>query len=275
MPGEVNVAITNSSGCVKNITKKIEKYPDITPIFNNVESICLGTPLTQLPTTSLNGIVGTWSPILDNTVTTTYTFEPNSGQCSTNVSLTITVLQPSDPTCNDCQPNLTLSSPEVNTTIIYKRQNWIETNSNYVTSNNQNITMRAADYINLKPNTHIVSGSVFQAKIEDCSVIPKTSSSIEDELNSSKLPEGERIDFDLESIIIYPNPTNDIITISGLNMKVKSILINSMEGKIIHLSNPTKNSTYMVDLSNYQEGIYLLRIETLDGRLLIKKLIKN
>ena len=36
-----------------------------------------------LPTTSLEGITGTWSPALDNTATTTYTFTPDAGQCAT------------------------------------------------------------------------------------------------------------------------------------------------------------------------------------------------
>jgi hypothetical protein len=44
-----------------------------------------------LPLTSLNGITGTWSPALDNTTTTLYTFTPTAGQCATTATLTITV----------------------------------------------------------------------------------------------------------------------------------------------------------------------------------------
>ena len=47
--------------------------------------------LTALPTTSNNGITGTWSPALNNTATTTYTFTPDAGQCATTTTLTITV----------------------------------------------------------------------------------------------------------------------------------------------------------------------------------------
>ena len=64
----------------------------VIPTFNPVVPINSGDPLVPLPTTSTNGITGTWAPALNNTVTTTYTFTPNSGQCATTTTLTITVI---------------------------------------------------------------------------------------------------------------------------------------------------------------------------------------
>lgn len=63
----------------------------IVPTFSPVSSICAGAPLSPLPTTSTNNIAGSWSPALNNTVTTTYTFTPFAGQCATTTTLTITV----------------------------------------------------------------------------------------------------------------------------------------------------------------------------------------
>jgi gliding motility-associated-like protein len=65
--------------------------PNVTPTFNAVAPICAGATLSALPTTSTNGITGTWSPALNNTATTTYTFTPSAGQCATTSTLTITV----------------------------------------------------------------------------------------------------------------------------------------------------------------------------------------
>uniref|UniRef100_UPI00404AEC57 T9SS type B sorting domain-containing protein n=1 Tax=Flavobacterium sp. TaxID=239 RepID=UPI00404AEC57 len=65
----------------------------VVPTFDPVGSICVGQPLAALPTTSTNGITGSWSPALDNTETTEYTFTPNTGQCAVDASLTITVLE--------------------------------------------------------------------------------------------------------------------------------------------------------------------------------------
>ena len=62
-----------------------------TPTFNPVAPICAGAVLAALPATSLNGIIGTWAPALNNTITTVYTFTPNAGQCANTTTLTITV----------------------------------------------------------------------------------------------------------------------------------------------------------------------------------------
>jgi hypothetical protein len=63
----------------------------ITPTFTQVASSCPGVNLSPLPTTSNNGITGTWSPALNNTATTTYTFTPTSSQCAATANMTITI----------------------------------------------------------------------------------------------------------------------------------------------------------------------------------------
>jgi gliding motility-associated-like protein len=65
--------------------------PKTLPLFDAVAPICEGEPLSPLPTTSINGITGSWSPALNNRVTTTYTFTPTAGQCATITTMTIIV----------------------------------------------------------------------------------------------------------------------------------------------------------------------------------------
>ena len=62
----------------------------IIPIFAEI-AICKGAPGNPLPSTSLDGITGTWSPAFDNTVTSKYTFTPDEGQCAKATTLTVTV----------------------------------------------------------------------------------------------------------------------------------------------------------------------------------------
>jgi gliding motility-associated-like protein len=57
-----------------------------------VSPICQGDVLAALPTNSLNGITGTWSPALNNQATTTYTFTPTSGTCISTASTTISII---------------------------------------------------------------------------------------------------------------------------------------------------------------------------------------
>ncbi|MFV0571157.1 MAG: hypothetical protein ACK5M1_01840, partial [Xanthomarina gelatinilytica] len=65
--------------------------PSVTPTFTQVADICEGDTLPALPTTSNNGVTGTWSPSLDNTTTTTYTFTPDAGQCAVVETMEIVV----------------------------------------------------------------------------------------------------------------------------------------------------------------------------------------
>ena len=77
--------------CATSETLTVIVNPIVTPVFTAVDSICEGDAINPLPTTSTNGITGTWSPALDNTTTTTYMFTPDIGQCATNQTITITV----------------------------------------------------------------------------------------------------------------------------------------------------------------------------------------
>ena len=77
--------------CATSQTMTIIVNPIVTPTFTQVSAICSGDTLSALPTTSNEGVTGTWSPVLDNTTTTIYTFTPNTGQCATNQTMSITV----------------------------------------------------------------------------------------------------------------------------------------------------------------------------------------
>ncbi|MGV3696490.1 MAG: hypothetical protein ACO1NP_05315, partial [Flavobacterium sp.] len=90
----------NADQCASTTTLTINVTQPTTPTFNTVADICNGDTLAPLPTTSLNGYTGSWSPALNNTVTTTYTFTPDAGQCASTATLTINVTQPTTPTFN-------------------------------------------------------------------------------------------------------------------------------------------------------------------------------
>ena len=67
--------------------------------FIQIGPFCVGETIPSLPTTSTNGINGTWSPTsMDNTNTTLYTFSPNGGACIETANMTVTVLQETTPT---------------------------------------------------------------------------------------------------------------------------------------------------------------------------------
>jgi hypothetical protein len=90
--------------CATTAVVTITVNQKVVPTFTAVAPICSGATLSALPTTSSNGITGTWSPALNNTTTTTYTFTPNIGQCATTTTLTITVNPVTTPTFSSIGP---------------------------------------------------------------------------------------------------------------------------------------------------------------------------
>lgn len=91
------VAILNATsalGCTSVETATITVSSGVTPTFAAVPAFCSGQAAPAFPAQTNTPVVqGTWSPnAISNTASGTYTFTPNSGQCSTtpvNISVTV------------------------------------------------------------------------------------------------------------------------------------------------------------------------------------------
>jgi large repetitive protein len=80
--------------CTVPVTFTVTVTPNVTPAFSfgTSLSICSGASVPSLPTTSDNGVSGTWSPAtVSNTGSGTYTFTPTAGQCATTATFSVTV----------------------------------------------------------------------------------------------------------------------------------------------------------------------------------------
>jgi gliding motility-associated-like protein len=87
--------------CANPVTINVTVTPNVTPTFSFVTSICEGATAPVLPSTSNNGVNGTWSPsTVSNTASGSYTFTPTSGQCAFPVTVNITVTPNVTPTFN-------------------------------------------------------------------------------------------------------------------------------------------------------------------------------
>jgi subtilisin-like proprotein convertase family protein len=78
-------------GCSGTATAIVTVNPSQTPTFNPVGPYCSGSVIPALPTTSNEGITGTWSPVINNAATTVYTFTPTVGQCASVANTTIII----------------------------------------------------------------------------------------------------------------------------------------------------------------------------------------
>ncbi|WP_426279230.1 T9SS type A sorting domain-containing protein [Chryseobacterium sp. S-02] len=168
---------------------------------------------------------------------------------------------------NDCVPNIVLDFPEPHVNYIYRASNTIVTEDDYTIVPDQNITMKAGNSITLLPNTHIMNGSTYLAKIEGCEVVGERSierRSSEKIALSINLDEKKIID-----IKIFPNPTSDILNIKT-NFKINNVSVVDMAGRKINV----KLEDSKLDVKSLAAGTYLISIET-EGGTSSQKFIKN
>lgn len=76
--------------------------------------------------------------------------------------------------------------------------------------------------------------------------------------------------FNLANVQVHPNPATDILNISIQNGSIFKINIYNLLGKKIFTS--TENT---INVENLAKGVYLLKIQSENGGVITKKLIKN
>jgi gliding motility-associated-like protein len=116
--GTVTYTFTPSAGgCSTPAFLNITIAGMVSPTFPTVEnSYCQNTIVPALPSTSKEGITGTWSPASINTSvfgTTVYTFTPSAGSCANQASLNITIVSTLTPTFDAIGPLCHNSIPPV------------------------------------------------------------------------------------------------------------------------------------------------------------------
>ena len=161
------------SGCASSpASSSVTVNAIITPTFNPIAPICAGE-IINLPTTSTNGITGSWSPAVNNTQTTTYTFTPTGGQCATTTTLQVSVGAPQTPTfatvgpyCAGASFSLPTSSiegftgswsPAINTTTTTS-YSFTPTSGQCATTANLSVTINPIPTVSILENPTICAG---------------------------------------------------------------------------------------------------------------------
>ena len=247
-----NYTFTPDAGqCATTASMTITVTPNITPTFTPpVATYCAGQTITPLPTTSLNGISGNWSPALNNTITTNYTFIPSGGQCATTTNTIIGI--------ND-NPTVTLS---FNGAILTASADF----TNYVWTLNGNNIQGAIT------NEIIVSEvGLYAVTVTDFN---GCSASAVFEIQTVGLADLGLTD----AIAIYPNPSNGSSTLSIqlLEAQQVNLFIINLQGKIQFSQSYTFNAgknEVLLDLSKLADGVYYIQLENLNFKH-TKRLVK-
>ena len=75
-----------------------------------------------------------------------------------------------------------------------------------------------------------------------------------------------------DAISIYPNPTTDFINIETFGQKIKSIELLDARGSVFYIENKAVDK---IDLSNKPTGFYFLKIEDVEGKIVVRKITKD
>ena len=93
--GTTTYTFTPDAGqCAAVATMEIVVSTSVTPTFAQIGPLCQNSTAPVLPASSTNSISGTWSPATVSTVTvgtTTYTFTPDAGQCTTMATMEVVI----------------------------------------------------------------------------------------------------------------------------------------------------------------------------------------
>jgi hypothetical protein len=121
------------------------------------------------------------------------------------------------------------------------------------------------------PNTTISTNSVFIAEIDGCTPDAARPASIARQEPISIFNDAKALPVQMS---IYPNPVSDIATISLTTAKIASLTVYTKEGTVIFKDNAV-DSSYKLDVSRFEKGIYLLTVTTDSGEILTDKIIKK
>jgi hypothetical protein len=242
---------TPSAGqCANTQTLTITINPSATPTFTAVEPICSGTTLTALPTTSNNGISGTWFPALNNQATTTYTFTPSEGQCANAQTLTIAVNTVQNPMGESVQvfnEGATLENIVVSPSSVV----WFATQDD------------AINNVNSLPLSTVLDSNATYYAVSELG-----------ECRSNPFAVTVSITLGIDGVVfsdlkVYPNPVRDILTIET-NETITSVEIYSIQGQKLMSSNQKQ-----IDFSSMPAGVFLVKIKSTNQTEVTQKIVKN
>jgi hypothetical protein len=73
---------------------------------------------------------------------------------------------------------------------------------------------------------------------------------------------------------IYPNPVNDMLYINNAT-DIQSVSVYAVNGKLVNTYRNNTEMVLQVNTSLLNQGLYLLKITSVDGRVEMSKFIKK
>jgi hypothetical protein len=79
-----------------------------------------------------------------------------------------------------------------------------------------------------------------------------------------------------KNLVGYPNPTSGFYTVKSLNgEEIKSVTVFQMNGQLINSTKFNGENEYKINLNDYPNGIYFIKVQTADNSSVIKTVKSN
>lgn len=128
----------------------------------------------------------------------------------------------------------------------------------------------AGNTVVLSDGFHSASGSKFRGYVEGCTNTFVGRNAAYGTKPYSYKPE----EINNSSIKLFPNPSNTKVFITTGNLVLNKITVTASDGKTVY-NKMTNEASFELDVSTFSNGIYIVNIQTSDGAVFAKKLIKN
>lgn len=161
-----------------------------------------------------------------------------------------------------CATNLTLSTPETVSPVLHQASNKITGVSSYIVNSGYNSTLRAGVLIELRSGTYIRPGSSFLAKIAPCTKSARQQDTT-DKFSNNK------------GVAAYPNPVESILNLSLDHAEMSKVTLATLDGRIVLKQDAGNANSLQLQMSSSSSGIYVLTVETNDGQVFRKKIVKK
>jgi hypothetical protein len=188
---------------------------------------------------------------------------------------------------NCCQPILTLVSPaddhnNLAATAVKERErsDWIKAANIVSVGDNtlgNGVVYHAENYVELNPGFEALLGSQFAAYPEGCTANYVYRPSSQNTMVTEPTVAEETVNLIrlTKDFAIVPNPSSSIIDILMKDTKFNTVIIATVDGKIVEEKKLDSTDRTQMDVSRYANGIYIINVTSDDGKLYTKKLIKN
>ncbi|MCB0397652.1 MAG: T9SS type A sorting domain-containing protein [Flavobacteriales bacterium] len=132
---------------------------------------------------------------------------------------------------------------------------------------------RAAESIILNPNfiADASTGAMFLGYIHGCSG-PGNSYEVKPNNMLEVIQNVDDEEEEEEGVLIMPNPSNGVFTLSFMEQDEKNVVIYDMKGSAVFSMNECVQNTLEVDISDKPAGLYIVKIQ-IEDRLVTKKVI--